>query len=259
MAKAPTEGPIALVRINRLHFQGNTSVFDVLSYPLDPNHTQLGLLELLSAATRWETNDLIYLSGPSGLNLTFPQDFQSANWLVKLGETMPIVARVGVSAQQTAEWTSLEITQAQANSVRHAVKAKYGNEQWLEITAPLRDRIREQQRDALLSFVLHHRQKHDQSSLADVDDLYAYYLIDPQMSACALTSRTVLASFSVQLFVQRILMNLEPGLAFSRKHAEEWKWRKQYRVWEANRKVFFWPENWIEPELRDDKTPFSKN
>ncbi len=31
---------------------------------------------------------------------------------------------------------------------------------------------------------------------------------------------------------------------------------KNYRVWEANRKVFLYPENWIEPELRDDKTPF---
>ena len=31
---------------------------------------------------------------------------------------------------------------------------------------------------------------------------------------------------------------------------------KVYRIWEANRKVFLYPENWIEPELRDDKTPF---
>ena len=31
---------------------------------------------------------------------------------------------------------------------------------------------------------------------------------------------------------------------------------KSYRIWEANRKVFLYPENWIEPELRDDKSPF---
>ena len=35
----------------------------------------------------------------------------------------------------------------------------------------------------------------------------------------------------------------------------DWKWLKNYRVWEANRKVFLYPENWIEPELRDDKSP----
>lgn len=34
------------------------------------------------------------------------------------------------------------------------------------------------------------------------------------------------------------------------------EWRKNYRVWESNRKVFLYPENWIEPELRQDKSPF---
>src|SRR5262249_42575113 len=29
-------------------------------------------------------------------------------------------------------------------------------------------------------------------------------------------------------------------------------------VWEANRKVFIYPEDWLEPELRDDKSPFFK-
>ena len=37
--------------------------------------------------------------------------------------------------------------------------------------------------------------------------------------------------------------------------AAEWEWRKAYRVWEANRKVFLYPESYIEPDLRDDKTP----
>jgi uncharacterized protein len=34
------------------------------------------------------------------------------------------------------------------------------------------------------------------------------------------------------------------------KRQAEWKWRKNYRVWDANRKIFLYPENWIEPELR---------
>ena len=29
-------------------------------------------------------------------------------------------------------------------------------------------------------------------------------------------------------------------------------------IWEANRKVFLYPEEWIEPELRDDKSPVFK-
>src|SRR5213594_1197827 len=35
-----------------------------------------------------------------------------------------------------------------------------------------------------------------------------------------------------------------------RKTQAEWESRKNYRVWDANRKIFLYPENWIEPELR---------
>ena len=30
----------------------------------------------------------------------------------------------------------------------------------------------------------------------------------------------------------------------------KWEWRKNYRIWEANRKIFLYPENWVEPDLR---------
>jgi len=35
-----------------------------------------------------------------------------------------------------------------------------------------------------------------------------------------------------------------------RETESEWGWLKRYRVWDANRKIFLYPENWIEPELR---------
>jgi ATPase family associated with various cellular activities (AAA) len=30
-----------------------------------------------------------------------------------------------------------------------------------------------------------------------------------------------------------------------------WSWLKRYRVWDANRKIFLHPENWLEPQERD--------
>jgi hypothetical protein len=35
-----------------------------------------------------------------------------------------------------------------------------------------------------------------------------------------------------------------------RKAEPGWKWRKNYRVWDVNRRIFLYPENWIEPDLR---------
>jgi hypothetical protein len=41
---------------------------------------------------------------------------------------------------------------------------------------------------------------------------------------------------------------------------EHWeRWMKNYRVWEATRKVFLYPENFLEPDLRKNKTQLFEN
>src|SRR5205085_3443660 len=97
-------------------------------------------------------------------------------------------------------------------------------------------------------------------------DLYEYFLIDVAAGGCESTSLVVSATVTTQLYVYRALMNLEQDdrAANDPKHfvltvpaeaAAEWEWRKNYRVWQANREVFLWPENYMVPDLRDDKTP----
>jgi ABC toxin-like protein/neuraminidase-like protein len=100
----------------------------------------------------------------------------------------------------------------------------------------------------------------------DADSLFEFFLIDVQMDACMDTSRIKQAISSVQLFVQRCLLGLEEkqvngaevGVSNNAIDRARWDWMQRYRVWEANRKVFLYPENWIVSELRDDKSPFFK-
>ncbi|WP_035713165.1 neuraminidase-like domain-containing protein [Azorhizobium doebereinerae] len=131
--------------------------------------------------------------------------------------------------------------------------------------APLDNRLHGRKRDALADHVI----RKSSERFTSLEDLYAYFLIDPQFQGCARTSRVVAAISSCQTYVHRILLNLEQDrrdvadpdhvhVLPSRIPEDEWSWRKNYRVWEANRKVFLWPENYLEPELRDDKTPLFK-
>ncbi len=71
-----------------------------------------------------------------------------------------------------------------------------------------------------------------------------------------LTSRIRLALSAVQLFIERVIRNLEPQVRPPTSTQAQWEWMKRYRVWQANREVFLWPENWLYPELRDDQSPF---
>ena len=88
------------------------------------------------------------------------------------------------------------------------------------------------------------------------DELYRWFLIDVQMGACGETSRIREALSAVQLFVQQAMLGIVKDVEPSSSDREAWEWMSRYRVWEANRKVFLWPEHWMEPELRDDKSPF---
>ncbi|MDP1678675.1 MAG: neuraminidase-like domain-containing protein [Candidatus Nitrotoga sp.] len=137
-----------------------------------------------------------------------------------------------------------------AQEAKRAHKAQYDNAAWLEIARPIADQLREAQRAALVAYLL------PRVGATDSGDLFDYFLIDVEMSPCMQTSRIKQAISSVQLFIQRCRMNLEPKVSPDKIDPKLWPWRKNYRVWEANLKVFLYPENWIEPELRDDKTQF---
>jgi hypothetical protein len=89
--------------------------------------------------------------------------------------------------------------------------------------------------------------------------IYARYLIDVEMGPEVMTTRIVQANSSIQLLIQRALLNMEKSVLLSDKITKQWQWMKNYRLWEANRKIFLYPENWLEPEFRDDKTPLFKN
>lgn len=151
-----------------------------------------------------------------------------------------------------------------------AFRTKYPDEKtFFDTIEAFDDQLRGRRRDALTDYLLTNpanRVGLDPKGWVfnSKDELSTYFLVDVQLEGYARTSRVVAATSSVQLYVQRVLMNLEQSRDGSLKVSpqsipqDEWVWRKNYRVWEANRKVFLYPENYIEPELRDDKTPLFK-
>ena len=153
------------------------------------------------------------------------------------------------------------MTQIQADGLVATVRANNTMKlSWTEpIAKPINDRLRERYRAALLAHTLQLLELRNRA-IPTPAKLYEFFLIDFEMGACLDTSRIKQAISSVQLFVQRCFMNLEAehGIEADALDAHRWRWMKNYRVWEANRKVFLYPENWIDPALRDDKSPFFK-
>lgn len=225
----------------------------IFSDPLAATQKPDGLLFKL---TRWEPDTLAALLDRFGkLNtdlahlVTFRRVFEAYAWVTALG-----ISATALIKASTNEPIALTVRNMQA-----ALRARYAESDWLNLIKPINDQLRSLQRDALVAYIIHQMRLNPTSEHIDTPDkLFEYFLMDVQMDPSMQTSRIRHALSSVQLFIERCFMNLEPRVSATVLEAKQWEWMKRYRVWEANRKVFLWPENWLEPELRDDQSPFFK-
>src|SRR5262245_41994454 len=224
-----------------------------------------GFVDALSIWLGWAQADLETLVGKSnnlddlGLLDARVPDSYSINLVTRLNRAISMLKRLGVTAAQANDWRHAAVTDANAKAIRSAAKSKHNDDDWQKLVIPLQNSLRDKQREALVSYLVARPAKWAKNlTKAGANDLYSRFLIDVEMSSCQLTSRIKQAIGSVQLFAQRCLMGLEPDIKTSDEKWGQWNWMKNFRVWEANRKIWLYPENWIEPELRDDKTPFFK-
>jgi peptidoglycan hydrolase-like protein with peptidoglycan-binding domain len=236
----------------------------------------------ISKLTQWEKSEVEAITIALALSHGVISDFAVPENYLRMDRCRRMARRLGVSPGKAVEWATRDVDAAQkltAQETRQTAKSKYDEIAWREKVSPIEDTIREKKRDALIAHLVARSIVSATAKITqggrtfanpvywrDGDDLLKYFLIDVQMGSCQLTSRIKQAISSVQMFVQRCLLGLEqPRIEVSRSAQQngsaaeswkQWKWMKNYRVWEANRKVFLYPENWIEPELRDDKSPF---
>ncbi len=77
-----------------------------------------------------------------------------------------------------------------------------------------------------------------------------------------LTTRILQGHDAVRTFVQRCRMGIESKMRIADDQLVAWSpwgWMMNYRVWQAARKIFLYPENWIDHELRDDRSVFFRD
>lgn len=110
--------------------------------------------------------------------------------------------------------------------------------------------LAEQKRDILAKYMIH------KYELKNTRDLYSYLLIDVEMSDCSKISPLKAALNSIQLYIHRSMMKLEKGITIKAGlNEQKWKWLSSYREWEASNKIRLYPENYLNPTLRNIVTP----
>lgn len=148
-------------------------------------------------------------------------------------------------------WSEYE---RQAARTLDAVAGRMGPTEFAAAHAQITDAVEAAQRNALLGYTIWSLNR-TFPFLRTPADLYQFLLLDVEMGSCARTSKIAQAISSVQLYLQRARMNLEPGVTELDVDPVWWEWLSGYRLWEANRLIFVYPENYLSPGLRSGQTP----
>ncbi len=238
-------------------FQIN-ELFDLeKGYTKDPYQALADIFE-------WDIEEVKYLK----VNKAFLQkqnDFEvnlNIELLLKMYQIFELSGKMAASPSAVRDlvWTNLYSTRPQvdkaANSLYLFLSWTVGTKDWNTLKNQIHDEMNLVKRDALLPFVVFNDKEVDSPR-----DLYEKMLIDVEMGAESKTSKIKEAISAIQLYFHRYFVNIEKPLINGEEDTKKqllksrWQWMKNYRVWEANRKVFLYPENYIRPELRDTKTP----
>jgi hypothetical protein len=142
-----------------------------------------------------------------------------------------------------------------ANKIIDAIKIYAGDEQWELVHKKINAEITEGKRRVLIAQALYllGGEYNDELKLSE-------YLLMDVSSSSSDVSVLKYALNSVQLYLQRCRLGLEKNASINTNEFNEnwWDWILNYRIWEANRKVFLYPENYIDPSLRTNKTELFK-
>ncbi|POU03358.1 hypothetical protein C3369_05875 [Escherichia sp. ESNIH1] len=128
--------------------------------------------------------------------------------------------------------------------------------------------LNEHQRNALLSYYLgQYIPANGNDDLVNLvqtpEDVYEYLLIDPLVSNAVPTSRVAQAMSSIQQYINGIIMNMEPGYQTQYLDPDDInRWKEglsQYDIWAGEVELDTYPENYIDPTLRQSQTAYFKD
>ncbi|WP_299453296.1 hemopexin repeat-containing protein [uncultured Microscilla sp.] len=209
---------------------------------------------------RWVKQNNAFLESLSSFEKQFDMEL-----IIKLYDILTKAQEINVDASKLYEdvWVNLYGATVDRTTAKTKIYQMLGtvecNDNYQARLDQVEGELNTLKRDALVPYAIS-----IDDDLLDARDLYEKTLIDVMMESEATTSRIKEAIAATQLYFHRYFINLENvDLAGSNDEEvkerlrRQWEWMRNYRVWEANRKVFLYPENYIRPELRDSdyKTP----
>ncbi|KAK6523172.1 hypothetical protein TWF694_006067 [Orbilia ellipsospora] len=186
--------------------------------------------------------------------------FNDIRELVTLKRNMSYITKLGfpnVKPSELVRWAQMADSFKVASKMENILKNELTLASAKSKVSEARDLLTVKRRTALVTYLLNTDWARNEN-IFNEDSLFEFFLIDVKMGPQMKISRIRQAVSTIQLFVQRCFLGLETkhnvsadALTYLK---ERWADLGRYNLWEANRKVYLYPENWVDPTLRDNKS-----
>lgn len=234
--------------------------YEGIGYQKEPFQILADIFDWNVEEVKWLKRNNVFLRPENEMEVSFDME-----QVLGMYDIFAVANKVGATPSALYEkvWVKMFVDQ-NVKSAATALYAQLGmnnsETDWKILSRQMHDEMNLIRRDALMPYLIHILP--EEAGVEDARDLFEHLLIDVEMGSDAKTSNIKEATAAVQLYFHRYFVSLEETKEIESENdirdkeelKEWWKWMKNYRVWEANRKVFLYPENYIRPELRDTKT-----
>src|SRR5204862_397410 len=167
----------------------------------------------LAAITGWSEEQIKEAAISHFQNI--PRLFTSVDGLVTLKKAFDLSAAMGVNISFHDQILAIATLSTKdnwavythaANETINTVKARYNDDDWVKVSDSINSALNETKRSKLAGFVLW------KLGLKNLRTLSEYLLMDVETTGCASISLIKQGILSIQMYLQRCRLNLEPGV-----------------------------------------------
>ncbi len=240
-------------------FQDNTNQMEELFGMHGATPDQV--VEKLAGITGWEKSQLTFAVADLSLG-----DCNNIDSFSRLVNVFSCVQSFQSDVQFGADLSRLALAYSKtpdttidpsvlAETILQNLKPSMSESSWATTWAAIDGKTNEIKRDAMLPLAVYETGK-AVTNIKSAEGLYEWLLIDVKKSGVQTVSYVKEALNAAQLYIQRCIMSLEEGVVVKKSDLPEsnWDWMMSFQTWVANRQVFLYPENFVDPGIRKSKT-----
>lgn len=232
-------------------FSGNELTLSQYTEWLRDSYDERKVTEKIAQLANWDKKLLNQIKEIDAFKKCFSKENHPIDSLLKIKSLVDMAEQTGIDGQILLELKDLH------NLPSSTGWNKYNNierklRESLSYVEGVKEHLENQKRNILSNYMLY---TYSEVKNKNMRGLYAFLLIDVEISDCSKISPLKAGLNSLQLYIHRCILGLEEGVAVNSELTEEmWDLLDNYREWEATKKIALYPENYLNPTLRKSAT-----